>query len=344
MPTTTTSRFPSVSRRLRIPSRAAWLSARAANVRRRPLRIALLWLAIGAALAFVILLRPVWDLVPVTSRPTLASFVFGIAVISLFAAISIVLGEEMRHPRVANVADAERLSGLRVLTLARWRPVPAQRARRAADRALPKWLDPSSDDYRILAWHLTSVWPRDGLVTVACEEPMVAALVGTNLAASFAVDARATLLVDADFASEPVRKLLELPPAPGLVAVMENRRRWSESLVPFTVGRSRTMHVLPSGHRSRAPGPAEAHATVGELLRAARRHDATVVVSSPRMLRSLRAGDDVVLCIVEGESRIDRFARDVAALIDGGARVRGIVLWQGPRPRGNRLPPAADES
>lgn len=344
MPTSTTSRFPSVSRRLRIPSRAAWLGARAANVRRRPFQIAAVWLGIGALLAFVILLRPVWDLVPQDSRPTLGAFVIGIAVISLFASVTIVLAEEMRRPRVANVMDAERLSGLRVLTVARWRPVPAQRARRDADRSLPKWLDPSSDDYRILAWHLTSAWPRDGLVTVACEDPMVAALVGTNLAATFAVDARATLLVDADFVHEPVRTLLDLPAAPGLVAVMENRRRWSESLVPFTVGRSRTMHVLPSGHRSRTPGPTEAQATVGELVRAAKRHDATVVVSTPRMLRSLRAGDDVVLCVVEGESRIDRFERDVAALIDGGCRVRGIVLWQGPRPKGNRVTAAAVES
>ena len=258
------------------------------------------------------------------------------AVVALFLAFAMALADEMRSPRVADPAEAERLSGLRVLTVARVRPVPAERARRAADRAIGAALDPTADQYRILAWHLTAHWPQDGVVTVIGDEPRVAAVVGANLAAVLAVDARATLLVDTAFASEPVRGVLELPRAPGLAAVVENRKQWSESLLSVPVGRSRTMDVLPSGTRDRPLGPAETEALVADLRRAARRYDATVVVTPGAVAPRLRAGDDVVVCVVQGTTRLATLARAVATLIDGGARVRGVVLWAGRLPSGPR--------
>jgi Mrp family chromosome partitioning ATPase len=254
-------------------------------------------------------------------------------VLGAFVALAAALFDEMRSPRVADVNEAERLSGLRVLSVAGMRNVPQERTRRAADRALPSALDPTADQYRMLAWHLTSPWPREGIVTVTGDRPTVAATVAANLAAVFAVEARSTLLVDADFSVEPVRHVLGLPKSPGLAAAIENRRKWSESLLTVPVGRSRTMDVLPSGVRDRPLGPAETQAAVADVLRAAQRHDATVVVATGPQGAKLRVGDDVVICAVRGVTRLATLARAVASLIDSGARVRGVVLWQGEEPQ-----------
>jgi Mrp family chromosome partitioning ATPase len=193
-------------------------------------------------------------------------------------------------------------------------------------------LDPTADGYRILAWHITSRWPADGVITIAGDEPEVAAIIGANLAAVFAVDARATLLVDAELVDGPVQRVLNLPNSPGLAAVLENRRKWSEALVQVDVGRSRTIDVLPAGERARPIGPAETQALIALILRAARRHDATVVVSTSGDALRRRAGDDVILCATAGATRLATLARAVATLTDVGARVRGIVLWEGPAP------------
>ncbi len=252
--------------------------------------------------------------------------------LAAFVALTLGLVDEMRSPRVADANEAERLSGLRVLSVARQREVPQERARRAADRTLPVALDPTSDQYRMLAWHLTSPWPREGIVTVTGDRPEVAATVAANLAAVFAVDARSTLLVDADFSLEPVRAVLALPKSPGLAAAIENKRKWSESLLSVPVGRSRSMDVLPAGTRDRPLGPAEAQAAIADVRRAAQRHDATVIVASGPQSLKLRAGDDVVICAVQGVTRLATLARAVASLIEGGARVRGVVLWEGDEP------------
>lgn len=254
-------------------------------------------------------------------------------VVALALAFALALFDEMRSPRVADAAEAERLTELRVLAVARLRTIPAERARRAADRQLPPLLDPTFEAYRVLGWHLTSQWPRDGIVTVTGDDPIVTATVGANLAAVLANDARVTLLVDADLEREPVSAILGLASSPGLAAVVENRRKWSEALVPVVVGRGRTMDVLPAGGRQRPIGPAESQALVTEIQRAARRHDATIVVTTLAGARRFRAGDDVIVCATQTRTRLATLARTVASLVAGGARVRGVVLWDGSLPR-----------
>lgn len=257
----------------------------------------------------------------------------GAGIIAFALAFALALLDEMRSPRVADAQEAERLTELRVLGVARVRPIPADRTRRAADRQLPAILDPTFDAYRVLSWHLTSQWPRDGIVTVTGDNVLVAATVAANLAAVLANDARVTLLVDAELGSEPVSALLGLAPSPGLAAVVENRRKWSEALVPVVVGRGRTMDVLPAGGRQKALGPAESQALVTEVQRASRRHDATIVITGLDGARRFRAGDDVIVCATQTRTRLATLARTVASLMDGGGRVRGVVLWNGPLPR-----------
>ncbi|MEP7381739.1 MAG: hypothetical protein ABI910_08640 [Gemmatimonadota bacterium] len=265
----------------------------------------------------------------------------GAMILAAAFAFALSMLDEMRSPRVADGAEAERLTDVRVLGVARRRTVPADRLRRAADSTVPTSLDPTFDGYRVVAWHLSSQWPKDGIVTVTGDDMMVAATVAANLAAVMANDARVTLLIDSDLALEPVRTVLALPRSPGLVAVLENRRRWSESLIGVPVGRGRTLDILPAGVRATPLGPAESQALVGEIQRAARRHDATIVVAPLAMVKRFRAGDDVVVCTTQTRTRVSTLARTVASLIDEGARVRGVVLWSGALPAIPRDEPAA---
>lgn len=267
--------------------------------------------------------------------------VIGALIIAAAVTFALAMFDEMRSPRVADAVEAERLTSLRVLGVARLRAVPPDRTRRAADRLVPPILDPTFDAYRVLAWHLSSQWPKDGIVTVTGDNSLVAATVAANLAAVLANDARVTLLIDADLAEEPVRAILSLPRSPGLVAVVENRRKWSETLVPVAVGRGRTIDVLPAGGREAPLGPAESQALVAEVQRAARRHDATIVVTSLAGAKRFRAGDDVVVCATQTRTRLATLARTVASMIDEGARVRGVVLWDGPLPAVPKAPRSA---
>lgn len=271
----------------------------------------------------------------------LTVLVVGALIIAAAVTFALAMFDEMRSPRVADSVEAERLTSLRVLGVARLRAVPPDRTRRAADRLVPPILDPTFDAYRVLAWHLSSQWPRDGIVTVTGDNSLVAATVAANLAAVLANDARVTLLIDADLAEEPVRAILSLPRSPGLVAVVENRRKWSETLVPVAVGRGRTIDVLPAGGREAPLGPAESQALVAEVQRAARRHDATIVVTSLAGAKRFRAGDDVVVCATQTRTRLATLARTVASMIDEGARVRGVVLWDGPLPAVPKAPRSA---
>lgn len=278
------------------------------------------------------------------SRTQLAPFpvlMLGAAIIAVAMAFALAMFDEMRNPRVADAVEAERLTSLRVLATARLRDIPQERSRRAADQQLPPALDPTADSYRVLAWHVTSQWPRDGIVTVTGDDALVIATIASNLSAVLANDARVTLLIDADLVADPVRTLLALPSSPGLAAVIENRRQWSEALLGVTVGRGRTIDVLPAGGREAPLGPAESQVLIDEIRRAARRHDATVVVTSLAGAKRFRAGDDVIVCVALAKSRLATLARTVAMLIDDGARVRGVVLWEGALPEIPREPAGA---
>lgn len=267
-----------------------------------------------------------------TQLAPLPILLVGATIIAVALAFALALVLEMRSPRVADAAEAERLTAHRVVATARLRRVPVERARRASDRALPPLLDPTFDAYRILAWHLTAQWPKDGVITLTGDQPMVVATVAANLAAVLANDARITLLVDADLDSEPVRVVLGLSPSPGLAAVLENRRVWSEALVSVPVGRSRSLEVLPSGSRRQPAGPAESDALVDEIRRAARRHDATVIVTSLAGVKRAHVGEDVIVCATQTRTRLATLARTVTSLLQSGARVRGVVLWDGALP------------
>lgn len=257
------------------------------------------------------------------------------AVIAFAVAFALTLLDEFRSPRIADAAEVERLTGSRVVATVRPRVIPAERRRRAVDRMVPAALDPTSDDYRLLALHVAVHLPDDGIVAVVAEQPTLAAVVAANLAAMFANEPRETLLADAILSDECVAQVLGIHSGPGLGAVIENRRRWSEVLSQIATGRDEVMDVLPSGRPRGLPGRAEAEVLIREIERSAKRYDVTVVVIPPNAAYRVRPGRAVLLCAQVQRTRGRRLARLAASMRDEGAEIMGVVLWDGDAPSRN---------
>jgi Mrp family chromosome partitioning ATPase len=201
--------------------------------------------------------------------------------------------------------------------------------RRSADRERPALLDPQLDAYRMLAWHVSALAPRDGILVLTGDVPAITAAIAANIAAVLANEARATLLLDIDFGQALLADIMGIPAAPGIAAVLENRRRWSETIVHVTTGRGRSVDCIPAGGRTRPLGPAEQEALGAEIRRAARRYDVTIVHAPLELARRAMRGADVMVCASLSQTRLSSLARTAAGLRDDGARILGVALWEG---------------
>jgi Mrp family chromosome partitioning ATPase len=255
-----------------------------------------------------------------------ASLVIGVAVGFAAALIG-----EMRRPRVADVAEAERATGLRVLAHIRYYEPPPERARRRADRELPPLLEPGADGYRFLYLQLSGMMPGSWIITVAGRESTLAAVVAANVAALAALDARASLLIDADPAG-CAAGVMRVAPGPGLGDIARGELAWSEAPVTQIVGRDRAPDVVPAGRRAEA---AEIAASLArEVPRLARRYDTVVVTSGIEALHEapVLAVPRIVIVLRTGATVLTQVARDVAALRANGAQLLGVVLWDRDEP------------
>jgi Mrp family chromosome partitioning ATPase len=255
-----------------------------------------------------------------------ASLVIGIAVGFAAALIG-----EMRRPRVADVAEAERATGLRVLAHIRHYEPPPERARRRADRELPPLLEPGADGYRFLYLQLSGMMPGSWIITVAGRESTLAAVVAANVAALAALDARASLLIDADPAG-CAAGVMRVAPGPGLGDIARGELAWSEAPVTQIVGRDRATDVVPAGRRAEA---AEIAASLArEVPRLARRYDTVVITSGIDALREapVLAVPRIVVVVHTGVTVLTQIADDVAALRANGAQLLGVVLWDREEP------------
>lgn len=244
---------------------------------------------------------------------------------------------EVRRPRVADVREAERLAGTRVIYIAPPDAPDPERARRQADREAPPAIDTSGDVYRLLYLHLAARGENVPIVTVIGEEPNVAAVIGANLAALSAYDARSTLLVDADFASAGVTGALRVRPFPGLSEAIAATADWSAVITSPVVGRSASLDVIPLGDANGLEIDENIAVAVRlHLTRLARRYDMVVLVTSLEHAlsgtRSLLPTPDIVLCAWEGHTALADMVRSVSRLRSVGTRVRAIALWRGDLP------------
>lgn len=239
---------------------------------------------------------------------------------------------ELRHPVIADSREAERVTGVRVLSVIEPTELPAERTRREADAVAPPLIDVVSESYRKLYLHLVATEANIPIVTVAGDDAGVVATVSANIAAAAAYEARSTLLVDVEPASSTIASIFKIRSVPGVAGIMSGASSWAEAIVQTTIGRDRTLDVLPGGARKGAIADgAVARQLRGDLTRMERRYDLIVIAAPVSYLRpgesSIIPSPDVVLCARVAHTRIARLKAEVEALRSMDLRIHGLVLW-----------------
>ncbi|HEY0996943.1 MAG TPA: hypothetical protein VGD77_13200 [Gemmatimonadaceae bacterium] len=250
-------------------------------------------------------------------------------------------GDELRHSRLADAQEAERVTGLRVLGTVRPRPRHPDLMRRQSDREMPPYIDPRNEGYQ-LAYLSAATSERSLLiVTVTGQEPEVCAVVASNFAAISAEEARSTLLVDTDSTACDVAAALQVHAEPGVVDIADGTADWAEATQQVTIGRSGNFDVVASGTAAPAPADEELRQLMaGDLTRLSRRYDTVVLTMAHQQalggLASALPGDSVIYCVRVGATRIRDLLRAVSQLSDAGTPPLGLVVWDADVPE---LPP-----
>jgi len=261
-----------------------------------------------------------------------AALVFGVALGFGSAFI-----DEMRHPRVSDEHELERMTGTRVLATVKPRPRQPERMRRQSDRNAPPYFDPAADGYQLTYLHVARTGASRLMLTIAGEDTGIASVIAVNVAAIAADEARSTIIVDTDSLTSPVAAALRVHAEPGLADVAAGRAEWTGVTSSATIGRDRIINVLPSGITSTPLN----HSSLRELFaregqRMARHYEATIVVAT---VEATGAGlpaslpiHDTILCARIGQTRI----ADVQAALDkirqSGGNPVGVVLWDAVAP------------
>jgi Mrp family chromosome partitioning ATPase len=177
-------------------------------------------------------------------------------VLGLALGFAMTFGAELRRPRVADGAEAERVAGVPILaTITPRRPDPF-RARRAADRLLSPLIDASAETYRVIYANVSDPQGTSPMafpfVAVTGDEAAIVATVATNLAVAAINDSRSALLIDADPDAGLVAGIMSVPREPGVADVLAGRSDWAGATVPAPAGRDRMLAVIPAGRRRTA--------------------------------------------------------------------------------------------
>ena len=83
---------------------------------------------------------------------------------------------ELRHPRISDAHEAERVTGVRVLATVRPRPRDPDRMRRSTDRLMPPYFDPAAAAYQLTYLHLARTGASRLVLTVVSADPKIANL------------------------------------------------------------------------------------------------------------------------------------------------------------------------
>lgn len=240
---------------------------------------------------------------------------------------------EARNPRVADVAEIERVAAARVVVHS---GVPsamrAARPQRRREQNVPRVIDAASDSYQLLLVTLTGFGDTTRVVRVMSDAPRMAATVGINLAAASAREARTTLVLDGDLRVRLVAPMLELVNQGGIAEALTSPASLASRPVRINVGREQTMDALLAGSASTAasPGtPTLRQQFVEQLQALLTDYDFTVIVAPNDI--DVRAdwvpSSDVILCVRIGATRLDWLTRAVAHAAASGVRVRGVLAW-----------------
>jgi hypothetical protein len=260
----------------------------------------------------------------------IATIVLAAAVVAAVVSLALALVLELQWPRIADVAEAELLSGARVLVTVGVKSDLPDRQRRSADREVPPSIEQSSDAYRLLYGQLADATFDLTVIAIAGDHPYVTVSVAANLAAIAARSGRPTLLLDTDFRVQPVARMMGVSPTPGIADVLAQRLGWAGAISSVLVSRGRSIDVLPSGVLM-GTLQAVAGEFAAEVDRLSRRYETVVLsASTPEQgTIGVAAGaiGEVVICLRRGRSTHESLRALMAALEASGARMRGIVLW-----------------
>lgn len=228
---------------------------------------------------------------------------------------------EVRRPRVADVAEVERVTDARViLHTGSTRAERSQHSRGQADAALPNVIDTASESYQLLHVTLTGYGDTSREVQVISSDALLSATIGINLAAAAVRDSRATLLVDVSTPPRIVSRLLKQPSGS---ATGFSKASLATQVTPAKLGRDLSVDTLSlSGEVS--------NDTKEQLQDIAHDHDFTVVVRSDNAegtTDSPLPATDVILCARVGVTRLDWLTSQTAELRATQHRVRAVLLW-----------------
>jgi Mrp family chromosome partitioning ATPase len=239
--------------------------------------------------------------------------------------------DELRRPHLSDADEAQRVTGLRVLsTVSSQRPM-AERGRRLADRLAPPYIDPGNDGHQLAYLSITAAAPNLLILAVTGDDPAISAVVASNFAAISADEARTTLLIDADVAARGVASALRIRPEPGVADIADRRAGWPEATATVTIGRSSTFDVVPSGVAAPLPDYGELAALLRtDVARLSRRYDTIVAVTSNEQaggLASEMPTAKLVYCVRLGETRVADLRKSIEALRLAGVQPLGLIVW-----------------
>jgi Mrp family chromosome partitioning ATPase len=256
------------------------------------------------------------------------------------------LAQELRRPRIADEREAERIAGVRVISVIRPRPPSPERGRRMADRAAPPHIDPANDAHQ-LVWLFVAPPPSALLMlTISGESSLIAAIIAANLGALAAEEARNVIVIDTDSRSSPVSSALRLAPNPGLLDIVNGRIGWPEATQHATIGRDRVIDVVPSGaYQSSGDSGRIADLLRRDAARLGRHYDTVLIVASKTTTLSGLPGSlpmhDVIYCAQLGITRHAELKNAIQSIRLAGGNPLGVVLWDDVPPMPIAPPEAA---
>jgi hypothetical protein len=243
---------------------------------------------------------------------------------------------ELRRPRIAHASEVERFLGIRVLSTVESSMPSVDRGRREADRVAPPYFDPGAEGYQLAYLGLSTDHPSLLMAIVTGDDPVVATLVGCNLAGVAAAEARNTLVVELD-SSAHASVALRVRSAPGVADVVREGATWPDVTIPARIGRDRMVDLVPYGDPA-APVPARAivEAMARDAMRLARYYDAIILLSSADVvvegLPTALPSPEVIYCAQPRTTPLRQLRDQLERFRSAGAVIRGVVLWEAERP------------
>jgi len=266
-----------------------------------------------------------------------------VALLAAALVIGVALGfgsaffDELRHPRVSDEHELERVTGSRVLATIRPRPRDPDRDRRLSDRMAPPYFDPGAAGYQLTYLHVSRTGASRLVLTIIAADTSIAAVVGMNVAAIAADEARSTIIIDTDSRALPVAAALRSHAEPGIADIVRHHIDWSEVTTQTMIGRDRVLDVIPSGVSAGRLDPA----VVTELFRQeanrlARHYEAIVVVADVEQAAAGLPGalpiPDTIVCARVGHTRLADLQSALDGVRAGGGNPLGVVLWDSVEP------------